>query len=173
MDAHSYAITFDTNKPMALRSLLMDTASTCPWKLTAPTFPVDTITTESGAIARLQDWSQKCENTHEKCRSILKTSKLPTRVVEILDQRSVRLKETANEQAPYVCLSHCWGKTEFLQTNVATVSKHKVSIAWSDLPKTFQDAIGVTYQLGIRYIWIDSLCILQVSEVTKFLMGKC
>jgi hypothetical protein len=29
------------------------------------------------------------------------------------------------------------------------------------LPKTFQNAITVTRMLGIRYLWIDSLCIIQ------------
>ncbi|KAJ4253945.1 hypothetical protein NW762_010344 [Fusarium torreyae] len=32
-----------------------------------------------------------------------------------------------------------------------------------DLPKTFVDAIQVARALGIPYIWIDSLCIVQDS----------
>jgi hypothetical protein len=32
------------------------------------------------------------------------------------------------------------------------------------MPMTFKDAIMVTRNLGIRYLWIDSLCILQDSE---------
>jgi hypothetical protein len=31
----------------------------------------------------------------------------------------------------------------------------------SHLPKTLQDAIRLTQELGIRYIWIDSICIIQ------------
>lgn len=34
-------------------------------------------------------------------------------------------------------------------------------IPWDKLPSTFQDAITVTRRLGIAYIWIDSLCIVQ------------
>lgn len=30
-----------------------------------------------------------------------------------------------------------------------------------DLPKTFQDAVKVTRGLGIQYLWIDFLCIIQ------------
>ncbi|KAJ5802154.1 uncharacterized protein N7503_004604 [Penicillium pulvis] len=33
-----------------------------------------------------------------------------------------------------------------------------------DLPQTFQDAIQLTRRLGIRYLWIDSLCIIQDSH---------
>jgi hypothetical protein len=34
-------------------------------------------------------------------------------------------------------------------------------INFGELPRTFQDAITVTRQLGIRFLWIDSLCIIQ------------
>jgi hypothetical protein len=34
-----------------------------------------------------------------------------------------------------------------------------------ELPRTFQDAIQVTRELGIKYIWIDSLCIIQDDPV--------
>jgi hypothetical protein len=37
------------------------------------------------------------------------------------------------------------------------------AIAIADLPKTFQDAIAITRKLDIRYLWIDSLCIIQDS----------
>jgi hypothetical protein len=29
------------------------------------------------------------------------------------------------------------------------------------LPRTFQDAVLVTRRLGVKYLWIDSLCIIQ------------
>jgi hypothetical protein len=34
-------------------------------------------------------------------------------------------------------------------------------ITVSEIPKTFADAVTVTRQLGYRYLWIDSLCIVQ------------
>lgn len=36
-------------------------------------------------------------------------------------------------------------------------------MSFFDLPKTFQDAIVITWKLGLEYIWIDSLCIVQDS----------
>lgn len=33
----------------------------------------------------------------------------------------------------------------------------------TEMPKTFQDAVVITRKLGIRYLWIDSLCIIQDS----------
>lgn len=32
------------------------------------------------------------------------------------------------------------------------------------MPKTFQDAVTVTRALGVPYLWIDSLCIIQENE---------
>ena len=36
-----------------------------------------------------------------------------------------------------------------------------LSVNYEDLPKTFQHAIQITRGLGFRYLWIDSLCIIQ------------
>jgi hypothetical protein len=38
---------------------------------------------------------------------------------------------------------------------------HKERIEWPALPKTFQDAIIFTRKLHVRYLWIESLCIMQ------------
>lgn len=40
----------------------------------------------------------------------------------------------------------------------------KERIMWSSLPKTFQDAVTVTMWFKIKYLWIDSLCIIQDSH---------
>ncbi len=37
-------------------------------------------------------------------------------------------------------------------------------IPLSQVPQTFQDAMLIAQRLGVRYIWIDSLCIIQDSE---------
>lgn len=29
------------------------------------------------------------------------------------------------------------------------------------MPKTFRDVVQITRELGLRYLWIDSLCIIQ------------
>ncbi|KAI1338506.1 heterokaryon incompatibility protein-domain-containing protein [Xylariaceae sp. FL0016] len=43
-----------------------------------------------------------------------------------------------------------------------TLKEHRKEILTdSRLPKTFRDAIAIVRFLGFRYIWIDSLCILQ------------
>jgi hypothetical protein len=56
------------------------------------------------------------------------------------------------------------GKTPLLNTTLAVLPEFRKSNAWGQLPKTFQDAVTVTRKLGIRYLWIDSLCIIQDSK---------
>lgn len=78
---------------------------------------------------------------------------------------NVRLVENLNVQEKYICLSHRWGaSTHLCQTTIATLPDHLREIPWSRLPKTFQDAAKVAVWLGIKYVWIDSLCIIQDSS---------
>ena len=98
---------------------------------------------------------------HEPCRDI--SSILPSRVVFITGPRNVRLYESNGEIEKYVCLSHCWGNAKLIQTTGSTLQSYKRDIPWKELPLTFQEAISFAFQLGYRYLWIDSLCILQDS----------
>ena len=56
------------------------------------------------------------------------------------------------------------------------LESRKVSIPFMSPPRTFQDAVIITRKLGIRYLWIDSLCILQDSrddwEKESMVMGQ-
>lgn len=65
----------------------------------------------------------------------------------------------------WVTLSHCWGTTsQPLRTTTNSFEKHRKTLPLSALPLTFRDAITITRPLGYRYIWIDSLCIVQNSQ---------
>ena len=61
-------------------------------------------------------------------------------------------------------LSHCWGTAEFLTLRESRKDDMKERIVWSSLPKTFQDAVTVTMWFKVKYLWIDSLCIIQDSH---------
>jgi hypothetical protein len=65
----------------------------------------------------------------------------------------------------YLTLSHCWGGAEgVLKLTTATIPDFTKAIDIAALPKTFRHAIDATRRLGIRYLWIDSLCIIQDSS---------
>ncbi|KAH7087870.1 heterokaryon incompatibility protein-domain-containing protein [Paraphoma chrysanthemicola] len=117
------------------------------------------------AVSRAKRWIETCVGEHEECRSTIPRT-CPTRLLYINGLEDARLCTTSKFEAEnYACLSHCWGGRPVLETTTATLQKYHDSIPWKDLPKTFQHAISFTYRLGIKYLWIDSLCILQDSAI--------
>ena len=71
---------------------------------------------------------------------------------------------TDKEEEDYVCLSHCWGTNKGLrplETTTQTLQDFEQCIPYDLLPATFQDAVVFTRKLGYRFLWIDSLCIVQ------------
>ena len=48
-----------------------------------------------------------------------------------------------------------------MKTTKDSIKDHLNGIAFKMLPKTFQDAVTVTHAVGIRYLWVNSLCVLQ------------
>jgi hypothetical protein len=64
----------------------------------------------------------------------------------------------------YLALSHCWGKIRILTTRSDNIQQHGKEISMTALSRTFQDAVILTRQLGVKYLWIDSLCIVQDSR---------
>ncbi|KAF8860244.1 HET-domain-containing protein [Acephala macrosclerotiorum] len=163
----------DTGRQVRLE-LFMGPQSMSSWK------GLKTMPRVSGNTASDEDfiWAvetlNRCVANHEHCNNAI-DSKLPTRVLDMGDpsgplqlhfflSRWVKLIEPNDMKARYVCLSHCWGTTQTATTKVNNISLHCQGIAFSSLPKTFQDAIVFTRKLGVRYLWIDSLCIIQDSK---------
>jgi hypothetical protein len=81
---------------------------------------------------------------------------LPTRVVGVVFV--TQLNRTKNN---VLILSHSWGNINILTTNKQNLKCHKEYVDLKLLPKVFQDSINITHHCGIRYLWIDSLCIVQ------------
>ncbi|KAH7152587.1 heterokaryon incompatibility protein-domain-containing protein [Dactylonectria macrodidyma] len=92
---------------------------------------------------------------------------LPDRVIEILDTSTsesihLRLLETHGTQfGSYIALSHRWGGALTLKTTKDTFTDRLNGFRLMDLPRTFQDTVLVAKALGIKHLWIDSLCIVQ------------
>ncbi|KAK5743623.1 hypothetical protein LTR17_002530 [Elasticomyces elasticus] len=116
----------------------------------------------------IQRWIVDCDLTHQTCRlrvdgtTVPLQSDLPTRVVAVgSESQPPRLVPTKGQKGCYVALSHCWGRTAQVLTTSATIIAHQQGIPFDSLSTTFRDAIKVTRLLGVEYIWIDSLCIVQ------------
>lgn len=64
----------------------------------------------------------------------------------------------------YTALSHCWGRLHIKTLLESNMSELQQGVELRELPRTFQDAVGIVRTLGMRYLWIDSLCIVQDSK---------
>jgi hypothetical protein len=134
------------------------------------------------AFERMRKWLSECRTEHPalipRVSRLTKpfiapichdddasATKLPTRVLDVghEDANLVTLLITQDMHAQYFALSYQWGKMNEAswKTTRANLGDHIEGVQLSKLPKTFRDAIQITRELGARYLWIDSLCIIQ------------
>ena len=108
---------------------------------------------------------ESCVKEHPQCPNST-TARLPARILDIgtVLNDIVRLKTTSNEEGQYACLSHCWGQTPTLALTRSNLSSFHQEIPWDSLQSVYTDAIAFCRLLGIRYLWIDSLCVVQDSN---------
>lgn len=121
-----------------------------------------------------REWFQSCDHDHKHTDSYI--SVLPKRVIDVGDsddQNYVRLRITNRKaRGTFIALSHRWQK-DTPRTLTANVDDRCKAIGLDDLEPTYQNAVRITRKLGVRFIWIDSLCIIQddtqdwASEATQ------
>jgi hypothetical protein len=82
------------------------------------------------------------------------------------DHSQVRLclAKDLSDATRYLTLSHCWGREKFTTLTSDNLEKFYSGIPDVALSKTFIDAMKVTRELGFKYLWIDSLCIIQDNK---------
>jgi len=73
--------------------------------------------------------------------------------------------ERDRKETRYVALTHRWGDPSlhggFHSLSHEKLERWKTHLDLKMLPRTFQDAVRITRGLGIRYLWVDALCIIQ------------
>ncbi|KAN0094277.1 Heterokaryon incompatibility protein (HET) domain containing protein [Hyaloscypha variabilis] len=116
------------------------------------------------ALNSAKAWLEDCLYSHASCHP--SSEPLPSRLIDTGPgaRISLRLVEKA-QMSPGICyltLSHCWGQNQMpirlLRHNLDSFKQH---IPFTELSPVFQDAIKVVKHLGYRYLWVDSLCIIQ------------
>ncbi|KAH8602503.1 heterokaryon incompatibility protein-domain-containing protein [Bisporella sp. PMI_857] len=125
-------------------------------------------------VSTIQNWLGICLANHHKCRMdqrstpesiLMEAVPLPTRVLDVgvegNNSPQVHLVESRGQKAMYLTLSHCWGSDPISTTTKLNVRSHKAGIDIESLSLNFRHAITFTRRLGFRYLWIDSLCIIQ------------
>ena len=108
-----------------------------------------------------------CIRAHEHCPTP-HVATLPTRIIDCSDPTRPKLHISGDgENASYLVLSYVWGEEHAHCTTTANVDTYKLGIDPGSLPQTIQDAMHTTRSLGLQYLWVDALCILQDSEEDK------
>ena len=113
-------------------------------------------------------WLDSCVKGHTSCsEATSRTGWNPSRLLDVGSSESpiLRLHETSyiQDEITYTTLSHCWGKIPIHRLLTSNLEDMKVSIDPSVLTKSFREAIEITRRMHKRYLWIDSLCIIQDS----------
>ncbi|KAF0324169.1 heterokaryon incompatibility protein, partial [Colletotrichum asianum] len=112
-----------------------------------------------------QQWMRVCSETHHQCRDRSQPASYPTRLLEI-GATGVRLIQTAQQppSGPYAALSYCWGPPphDFLRLTTSNISHLlRSEIPYDALPLAFREALSFIRALGLNFMWIDCLCIIQ------------
>lgn len=147
------------------------------------------------SIQQAKSWLQACNNSpeHAECAFMARNQTcrgqpsgealfVPTRLLDVgtIEKPEIRLVgDTAKEgvQGPYTTLSHMWGipmgdRFQLTNENYEQFCQ-RIDITDPKLTLTFRHGMEVTRRIGVRYLWIDSICINQgdkddfVRESTK------
>ncbi|CAD6443154.1 0ff965df-c0aa-415f-8b85-65222d292d4c [Sclerotinia trifoliorum] len=118
----------------------------------------------------VSSWISTCSHEHVYCNINYDTRFRPRRLIDVgkygISPQLVEAEQGNDAFLRYLALTHCWGNKmpEAATTKNKTLRRRLVSIPFKTLPRTFRDAITFTRRLGLQYLWIDSLCIIQDSS---------
>ncbi|QPC58080.1 hypothetical protein HYE67_000311 [Fusarium culmorum] len=131
--------------------------------------------TKDLAISWLARCVQNADGQHNMCNKG-DQSYIPTRLLDVphaLENNVVRLvcPEKQGEEfkgVEYATLSYCWGPHAAEQNPMLLRNNLELwqteGFSWDRLPKTFQDSLKIASWIGLKWIWIDSMCIIQDSK---------
>ncbi|KAM0449546.1 hypothetical protein ACHAO4_007568 [Trichoderma viride] len=123
-------------------------------------------TGDDKSLSQAAAWLAACRDSHDECQTCDATF-VPTRLLYLgtkeAESQFLELVENLEHTVPYAALSHRWTQEtptkSLLTTNLLDRKQNGMPMA--SLPEMMQDAVSVLRRLGIEYVWIDCLCIVQ------------
>ncbi|KAK0620763.1 heterokaryon incompatibility protein-domain-containing protein [Immersiella caudata] len=123
-------------------------------------------------VGMLTSWLTTCSTEHSTSCNISASGRpaaftqafpgLPA--LRFIDVQHNCLAET-REICQYVALSYVWGTTVKLRLTKAILPTllqgGQLENVFKQLPRTVRDAIILVRKLGLRYLWVDALCLVQ------------
>jgi Heterokaryon incompatibility protein (HET) len=127
-------------------------------------------------LSIVQSWLDQCREHHQQGSALQQmlgeqsALELPARVIDTSKACVVSSAES-DPNMRYVTLSYVWGQaTQYmLRTSNKTelMSDGFFTSIRDQLPRTIRDAMDVVNRLGVRYLWVDALCIVQDDETDR------
>lgn len=112
-----------------------------------------------------KSWLKECNHRHTSCRNGEMTSRTPKGIFLVdTDRWSLfQVSDPQTYQASYVAMSYVWGNSNQPQLSSTVLGEwlQPGNLKNVPVPETIKDAIYLTAALGYRYLWVDSLCIVQ------------
>lgn len=127
------------------------------------------------AIMDMKAVLNDCLTQHAECGGP-EPKPLPTRLLRLrsLDpsapilQVNLHVNREHCQVGQYAALSYCWGgpqRQRLTRDNLKALVAGELDSC--TLPQTLKDAILTTQVLGLEYLWVDALCIIQDDDVDK------
>ena len=120
-------------------------------------------------LVRILTWLNDCQE-HHNCKTML--CAMPTRLIEITgtsETISLRLRQTEEVgRVPFAALSYYWGGEQPMKCLSSNIVSYGTAISFEKQPPTIKDAAKVCQGIGLQYLWIDALCIIQDDPNDKF-----
>jgi hypothetical protein len=127
-------------------------------------------------VPQIRSWLQQCRDRHQsQCGNLAWSRENPRRLLEIISDTEVRLIDSSSlPLVDYVALSYCWGDGgTSANTTWANLESRKLGFVFRNLPATIQDSLTLINRLGLKYLWVDQICIVQpIRDGTKHSDGE-
>ncbi|GKT60890.1 het-domain-containing protein [Colletotrichum tofieldiae] len=154
------------------------------------TRPMDLDVMSPKSVMLSRECLRRCIEEHPECRGTVMVaesadthadgSSLPTRLLELqviadgdLKAKLLEKEETSPDiqtaiaKAGFAALSYCWGGPQEPSLTSYTKNRLRAGMHASKFSRTIHDAIKFTHAMGLEYLWVDALCILQDSPHDK------
>jgi hypothetical protein len=83
---------------------------------------------------------------------------MPKRLLRIDPTSNIVYVTATTQTQEYALLSYCWGGNQDIKTTSSTLEAQEHGIQVGTLPCTIRDAIKITRELNLDYLWVDALC---------------
>lgn len=117
----------------------------------------------SADLSLVNQWLQYCKSRHNRLCGVKVAQLSNLRVIDCYSLSVV----SAPSSCLYVALSYVWSKANRQSRAVKPDWNQTMVLQLQYLPKSIQDAITVTKEIGLRYLWVDRFCIDQRNHDEK------